>query len=59
MTHHTDTINGKALGATNTEGLDTHTTNGLNFAIAVRLRKAFAKLIVEFAIRGYASWRAP
>jgi hypothetical protein len=59
MTHYTDPTNGKAPGATNTEGLDTHTTNGLNFAIAVRLRKAFAKLIVEFAIRGYASWRAP
>jgi hypothetical protein len=58
MTHHTDTINGKALGATNTEGLDTHTTNYLNFAIADRLRKAFAKLIVEFTVRGYASWRA-
>jgi len=59
MTHHTDTINGKALGATNTEGLDTHTTTSLNFAIADRLRKAFSKLIVKFAIRGYASWRAP
>ena len=57
MTQHTDTTNGKAPGATNTEGLDTRTTNGLNSAIADRLRKAFATVIVEFAIRGYASWR--
>ena len=58
MTNHTNTTIREAPGATNTEGLDTHTTNGLNFAIADRLRKAFAKLIVEFTVRGYASWRA-
>jgi hypothetical protein len=57
MTQHTDTTNGKAPGATNTEGLDTYITTDLNFAIADRLRKAFVTLIVEFAIRGYASWR--
>lgn len=54
MTRTTDTINEKALGAINTEGLTTDTTNDLNFAIADRPRKALATLIAELAIRGHA-----
>ena len=54
MTHYTDPTNGKAPGATNTEGLDNDSTKELNFAIGDRLRKALATLIAEFAMRGFA-----
>ena len=42
MNHHTDPTNGKALGAINTEGLETDTTNDLNFATGTRHSKHIA-----------------
>ena len=54
MNHYTDPTNGKAPGAINTEGLETDTTNDLNFATGDRPRKAVATLIAEFAMHGYA-----
>lgn len=44
----------KAPGACNTEGLDTDTTNELNFATAQRQRKAVVTQIAEFCISGHA-----
>jgi hypothetical protein len=54
MNHHTDTTNGKAPGAINTEGLTTDTTNDLNFATGDRPRKAIATQVAELAIAGHA-----
>jgi len=54
MTNHTDTTSRKAPGATNTEGLDTDTTNDLNFATGTRNSKAIATQVAELAIRGHA-----
>ena len=54
MNHYTDPTNGKAPGAINTEGLETDTTNDLNFAIGDRPRKAVVTLIAEFAMHGCA-----
>ena len=51
MNHHTSE---KALGAINTEGLTTDTTNDLNFATGTRHSKAIATQIAELAIRGHA-----
>ena len=45
---------GKAPGACNTEGLDTCTTNDLNFATAQHQRKAIATQIAELALAGHA-----
>ncbi len=44
----------KAPGACNTEGLDTNTTNDLNFATGQRHSKAVATLMAQLAIRGHA-----
>lgn len=46
--------NEKAPGACNTEGLDTNTTNDLNFAIGQRHGKAVATLMAQLAIKGHA-----
>ena len=53
MTNHTNTTSREAPGATNTEGLDTDTTNGLNFATGTRHSKAIATQVAELAIRGH------
>jgi len=53
MTHPTGTTNGKASGATNTEGLDTDTSNDLNFATVTRHSKAIATQIAQLALRGH------
>ena len=53
MNHHT-TSNQKASGAINTEGLDTDTTNDLNFATGSRHSKAIATQVAQLAIRGHA-----
>ena len=53
MNHHTDPTNGKAPGAINTEGLETDTTNDLNFATGQRHSKAIATQIAELAIAGH------
>ena len=50
ITHRTSE---KAPGATNTEGLSTDTTNGLNVATCTRHSKAVATQIAEFAIQGH------
>lgn len=50
----TDPTIEKAPGAINTEGLETDTTNDLNFATGTRQRKAIATQIAELAIRGHA-----
>ena len=52
--NRTDPTNGKAPGATNTEGLENDTTNDLNFATGTRRGKAIATQIAELAIRGHA-----
>jgi len=54
MTH---TTNEKAPGATNTEGLDTDSTNDLNFATGQRPRKELATLIAQLAMAGHAVHR--
>jgi hypothetical protein len=54
MNHHTDPTNGKTPGAINTEGLETDTTNDLNFATGTRPSKAIATQVAELAIRGHA-----
>ena len=54
MNHHTDPTNGKTAGAINTEGLETDTTNDLNFATGTRHSKAIATQIAELAIAGHA-----
>ena len=51
MTHAT---NEKAPGAINTEGLETDTTNDLNFATGQRQRKAIVTQIAELALAGHA-----
>ena len=53
MNHHIDTNNGKTPGAINTEGLDTDTTNDLNFATGTRHSKAIATQVAELALRGH------
>lgn len=50
----TDPTIEKAPGAINTEGLETDTTNDLNFATGTRHGKAEATQIAELAIRGHA-----
>ena len=54
MNHYTDLTNEKAPGAINTEGLETDTTNDLNFATGKRPSKAIATQVAELAIRGHA-----
>ena len=54
MKHHTDPTQQKAPGAINTEGLETDTTNDLNFATGKRPCKAIATQVAELAIRGHA-----
>ena len=54
MNHYTDPTNGKPPGAINTEGLETDTTNDLNFATGTRHSKAIATQVAELAIRGHA-----
>ena len=46
--------NEKAPGACNTEGLDTDTTNDLNFATGQRHGKAVRTLVAQLAIRSHA-----
>jgi hypothetical protein len=48
------TTNRKALGAINTKGFETNTTNDLNFATGKRHGKAIATQIAELALLGYA-----
>lgn len=48
------TTNEKASGASNTEGLDTNTTNDLNSATGQRHGKAVATLKAQFALHGHA-----
>ena len=54
MKHHTDPTQQKAPGAINTEGLETDTTNDLNFPTGTRHSKAIATQVAELAIRGHA-----
>lgn len=54
MTHHTSPTNEKALGAINTEGLETDSTNDLNFATGTRRSKAVTTQIAQLAIAGHA-----
>ena len=54
MNHYTDPTNGKPPGAINTEGLETDTTNDLNFATGKRNLKAITTQLAQFAIRGHA-----
>jgi hypothetical protein len=48
------TVYEKAPGACNTEGLDTDTTNDLNFATGARQGKAIATQIACLALAGHA-----
>lgn len=48
------TTNEKAPGACNTEGLETDTTNDLNFATGQRHGKAVATLKAQLALHGHA-----
>ena len=50
----TDTTNGKAPGACDSEGLDISTTNDLDFATGTRHGKAEATQIAELALAGHA-----
>ena len=50
----TRATNEKAPDAINTEGLETDTTNDLNFATGQRKRKAIVTQIVELALAGHA-----
>jgi len=55
MNHHTDPTNGKAPGVSDdSKGLDTDTTNDLNFATGTRNSKAIATQIAQLAIAGHA-----
>lgn len=54
MNHYTDPTTEKAPGAINTEGLETDTTNDLNFATGTRHSKAIATQVAELALRGHA-----
>lgn len=54
MTHHTDTIDEKAPGATSTEGLTTNISNDLNSATGKRHSKAIATQVAQLALRGHA-----
>ncbi len=54
MNHHTDPTNGIAPGVSDySKGLETDTTNGLNFATGTRHSKAIATQIAELVIRGH------
>ena len=53
------TTHEKAPGACNTEGLETDTTNDLNFATGQRHGKAGAMLKVQFALHGHAVHTMP
>ena len=54
MNHHTDPTNGKAPGVSDdSKGLETDTTNDLNFATGTRHSKAIATQIAELVIRGH------
>jgi hypothetical protein len=53
MNRHTDLVIEKAPGACNTEGLDTDTTNDLNYPTAARQQKVFSTLVAGFALNGY------
>lgn len=55
MNHRTDPTNEKALGVSDdSKGLETDTTNDLNFATGARNLKAIATQVAELAIRGHA-----
>jgi len=54
MNHHTDTTNEKAPGACDSKGLDTDTTNDLDFATGTRHSKAIVTQVAQLAIRGHA-----
>jgi hypothetical protein len=55
MNHYTDPTNGKVPGVSDdAKGLDTDTTNDLNFATGTRHSKAIATQVAELAIRGHA-----
>ena len=55
MNHYTDPINGKVPRVSDdAKGLDTDTTNDLNFATGTRHSKAIATQVAELAIRGHA-----
>ena len=54
MNRHTDPTNGKTAGAINTEGLETDTTNDLNFATGTRHSKAIATQVAKLAIASHA-----
>ena len=54
MNHTTDPTDEKAPGVSDdSKGLDTDTTNDLNFATGTRNLKAIATQIAELAIRGH------
>jgi hypothetical protein len=53
MNRHTVLAIEKAPGACNTEGLDTDTTNDLNYPTADRQQKVFSTLVAGFALKGY------
>ena len=52
------TTNEKAPGGINTEGLETYTTNDLNFPTGQREGKAFATLVARFALAGHTLTRS-
>ena len=52
------TPNEKAPGATNTKGLETGTTNNLDFPTGQREGKAFATLAARFALAGHTLTRS-
>ena len=55
MNHPTDPTTEKTPGVSDdSKGLDTDTTNDLNFATGTRRSKAIATQIAELAIRGHA-----
>ena len=54
MNHPTGTTNRKAPGVSDdSKGLDTDTTNDLNFATGSRHSKGIATQVAELAIRGH------
>lgn len=53
MTLNSHATNEKAPGAINTEGLDSNTTNSLNFATGIRQSKALTTQIAELTTRGH------
>ena len=54
----TDLTNEKAPRACDSEGLNTNTTNDLNFLTGHREGKAFATLVARFALMGHTLTRS-